>query len=200
MQENNFIPTLSLFFQTQKELDVHIEEEHPREEGEERFFDKALAFRTELGELLNEYPKVFKFWSNKENNKEKGLEEYVDGLHFILSIGLELGCTLSNDKEIEKEKKTILSGFSKNLHVKERRKRISSYFTLLFNLVSTLEATVVSFHETKEEKEKEIKRVYQTFFIQYLVLGGLLGFTKEEITMAYFQKNKKNHERQKTGY
>lgn len=46
-----------------------------------------LALRMELGELANELPEHTKHWSNKKNNMDKVLEEYVDGLHFILSLG-----------------------------------------------------------------------------------------------------------------
>lgn len=52
---------------------------------------KILALEVELGELANE-TRCFKFWSNKgPSSKEVILEEYVDGLHFLLSIGLDEG-------------------------------------------------------------------------------------------------------------
>jgi dimeric dUTPase (all-alpha-NTP-PPase superfamily) len=45
-----------------------------------------LALIVELGELANEV-RSFKFWSYKNpSNKEVILEEYVDGLHFIISF------------------------------------------------------------------------------------------------------------------
>jgi dimeric dUTPase (all-alpha-NTP-PPase superfamily) len=80
---------LSKLFEMQRQLDEHIEKEHPREPGEDRLAKKILALLVELGELANELPEVFKFWSNKKNNYEKALVEYVDGLHFLLSIGIE---------------------------------------------------------------------------------------------------------------
>lgn len=50
---------------------------------------KIIAFKTEFGEFLNEH-RFFKFWSNKpSSSKEVVLEEYVDGIHFLLSIGIE---------------------------------------------------------------------------------------------------------------
>lgn len=50
---------------------------------------KILAFEVELGELANE-TRCFKFWSNKKSSpKAVVLEEYVDCLHFLLSIGLD---------------------------------------------------------------------------------------------------------------
>lgn len=52
---------------------------------------KYLALLTELGELANE-TRCFKYWSSKAPSpREKILEEYVDCLHFILTIGLDYG-------------------------------------------------------------------------------------------------------------
>lgn len=99
-------------FQLQKKLNDIIEEKHPREEGESRLSFMVLALLTEIGELANEV-RFFKYWSTNrrprthavrvpammEEDKEyynPALEEYVDGWHFILLIGLELGV-----KEIE---------------------------------------------------------------------------------------------------
>lgn len=108
---------LTKLFETQRILDARIEKEHPRIEGEDRLAKKILALQVELGELANEQ-RSWKFWSNDQEPRGKGklikrglnifdngkwnqiyppvfenplLEEYVDCLHFILSIGLELG-------------------------------------------------------------------------------------------------------------
>lgn len=52
---------------------------------------RTLALLVELGELANT-TRCFKFWSNKgPESKERILDEYADGLHFILSLGIELG-------------------------------------------------------------------------------------------------------------
>jgi dimeric dUTPase (all-alpha-NTP-PPase superfamily) len=82
---------LTKLFQLQHELDQHIEAEHPRMEGESRQSSKVLALLVELGELANE-TRCFKFWSNKPaSTKTVILEEFVDGVHFLLSLGLEMG-------------------------------------------------------------------------------------------------------------
>ncbi|MBU5592332.1 dUTP diphosphatase [Clostridium sp. MSJ-4] len=50
---------------------------------------KLLALLVELGELANE-TKSFKYWSiAKPSEKNIVLEEYVDCLHFILTLGLD---------------------------------------------------------------------------------------------------------------
>ncbi|RYG74871.1 dUTPase [Lentibacillus lipolyticus] len=74
----------------QKQLDDYIETQHQLG-NEDLFQKKYLALLTELGELANE-TRCFKFWSTKPRNKQTIiLEEYVDGIHFILSLGLEKG-------------------------------------------------------------------------------------------------------------
>lgn len=77
-------------FYMQKQLDNHIQEKHDVDENK-LFESKYLALLVELGELANE-TRCFKFWSTKApSNSEIILEEYVDGLHFILSLGIEKG-------------------------------------------------------------------------------------------------------------
>lgn len=71
----------------QDKLDTYIHENH-KLEGRNLFNERYLALLVELGELANE-TRCFKFWSTKERNAEDVvLAEYVDGIHFLLSIGL----------------------------------------------------------------------------------------------------------------
>lgn len=77
-------------FSMQKQLDAHIEKKHHVDKNK-LFEYKYLALLVELGELANE-TRCFKFWSTKPpSDYEITLEEYVDGLHFILSLGIEKG-------------------------------------------------------------------------------------------------------------
>src|SRR5690625_1219425 len=74
----------------QKDLDKYIENNHQLE-GQDLIEEKMLALLVELGELANE-TRCFKFWSTKpRSNQETILEEYVDNIHFLLSIGLQKG-------------------------------------------------------------------------------------------------------------
>lgn len=103
---------LSILFEMQKVLDDRIEREHPPVPGEDRLAKKILSLQVEIGELANEW-RGFKFWSKDQQPRTCSrkavvsddqakhpiqfadynplLEEYVDCLHFILSIGLEIG-------------------------------------------------------------------------------------------------------------
>lgn len=81
---------LHKLFQMQNTLDHRIEMQHHLE-GVPLFNKKALSLQVELGELANE-TRCFKFWSiKKPSSNDVILEEYVDCLHFILSLGIEKG-------------------------------------------------------------------------------------------------------------
>ncbi|MBD7984426.1 dUTP diphosphatase [Sporosarcina sp. Sa2YVA2] len=93
---------LNKLFETQRKLDEKIVKEKGLE-GQDLLSMKILALQVELGELANEW-RGFKFWSENreprtnipvtawgEPYKNPLLEEYVDCLHFILSIGMEVG-------------------------------------------------------------------------------------------------------------
>jgi len=85
---------LKELFQMQKELDQYIVDKSiPGGCGEipgdaECFLtDRILALSVEVGEFANA-TRCFKYWSIKPSEpKERLLDEYVDILHFWLSIG-----------------------------------------------------------------------------------------------------------------
>ncbi|MCQ2814813.1 MAG: dUTP diphosphatase [Bacilli bacterium] len=78
---------LTKLFECQKELDATIAKNHniSYENTKER---RIMALLVEVGELANA-TRCFKFWSNKPSEpKEIVLDEFADGLHFLLSLGL----------------------------------------------------------------------------------------------------------------
>jgi dimeric dUTPase (all-alpha-NTP-PPase superfamily) len=88
---------LQALYTLQRQLDERIEAQHGLE-GKNLVDPKVLALLVELGELANE-TRCFKFWSVKPPAPpEKILEEYVDGLHFILSLGLDGGFTFRGSR------------------------------------------------------------------------------------------------------
>lgn len=156
-------------FSMQKELDTHIQDNHELQ-GENLVNKKILALLVELGELANE-TRCFKFWSLKPPAPtEKILEEYVDGLHFILSIGIEHGYENETINTITNEQVSLTEQFLKVFE------NISSY------------------------KHSSSFQEYETLFHAYLFLGEILGFTKNDIEKAYILKNEVNYERQEQGY
>lgn len=92
-----------LLFEKQVKLDAYISNNHDLSKAD-LFEQKILALLVELGELANE-TRCFKFWSMKARNVDSVIiEEYVDNIHFLLSLGLEKNLAF---KEITYENKNI---------------------------------------------------------------------------------------------
>lgn len=80
---------LTELFHAQAQLDEHIQQQHQVTYSQTRE-KRILALLVELGEMINE-TKCFKFWSKKPpNEKAIILDEYADGIHFFLSLGIEV--------------------------------------------------------------------------------------------------------------
>jgi dimeric dUTPase (all-alpha-NTP-PPase superfamily) len=155
--------------QMQEKLDQHIESEHGLSQ-EDLVDKKILALLVETGELANE-TRSFKFWSTKgASGKEVILEEYVDGIHFILSLGLEIGL-----QEIELDERHADAG------------DLNEQFLLVYQAI------------TDFRQERSVNH-YFSLFNHYLTLGEILGFSSSEVFDAYEAKNKVNYERQEEGY
>lgn len=170
-QEKGLVIVMNLqeMFAMQKELDRHIVKKHHLEH-EDLFDRKILALFVEIGELANE-TRCFKYWSLKPSSpQEVVLEEYVDGIHFLLSLGIE--CGMEDVEEI-----TPAGG---NVSLSEQ-------------FVKVYEA-VCSFRSAKNRSS------YINMLSEYLLLGKLLGFSPEAVKEAYIMKNKVNFERQEKGY
>ena len=81
---------LSDLYKKQKELDLEIAKNHNVTYQSTRN-KRTLALLVELGEFSNA-TRTFKYWSNKgPESKERVLDEFADGLHFILSLGIDQG-------------------------------------------------------------------------------------------------------------
>ena len=80
---------LTNLYQKQAELDQRIADNHhvSYETTRER---RILALFVEIGEFANA-TRCFKYWSNKPSEAQDiVLDEYVDGLHFFLSLGIDI--------------------------------------------------------------------------------------------------------------
>jgi len=88
--------TLEKLYQLQNKLDCYIvgKKDNEIDHNDKKFLnDRILALFTEVGEFANA-TKCFKYWSNKPpENRIRLLDEYVDILHFYLSIGNTMGFT-----------------------------------------------------------------------------------------------------------
>lgn len=106
------------------------------------------------------------------------LEEYVDVLHFVLSIGLEIGCTpVACDVDLQVPNRDINKQF----------------------LAITGELLKIP-HNLSYKAEREAFNNYHRVLGIFNGLGKMLGFTWDEIEAAYYAKNDENHARQARGY
>ena len=81
---------LTDLYNKQKELDEEIAINHGVSYSSTRN-KRTLALLVELGEFANA-TRTFKYWSNKPSEcKERVLDEFADGLHFLLSLGIDQG-------------------------------------------------------------------------------------------------------------
>ncbi|QKI80565.1 dUTP diphosphatase [Kroppenstedtia eburnea] len=108
-----------------------------------------------------------------EEIKNPLLEEYVDCLHFILSIGLEL------------DMEEWSPYFSKIIASAENE--ITIQFQDIFRYTCLL-------------RGKERKLAWDRLAAHLLGLADMLGFTWEDVEAVYIRKNRVNHFRQTEGY
>jgi dimeric dUTPase (all-alpha-NTP-PPase superfamily) len=154
------------YYEIQRCLDDRIKKDHDIPDDVLEL--KIVAAKVELAELCQEI-RFFKFWSVKPmSEREVILEEFVDFLHFMLSIAIEKGW----DKFIRDGK---ASSFDK-------QRSFGELFNTLF--------------ESGFNSSGEWLRMLR----YYLAIGDKLGFSEEDIQIAYVKKNEKNHSRQTEGY
>ena len=106
------------------------------------------------------------------------LEEYVDCLHFILSIGNDLGFKHTICPYAYLEDTTMLFI------------EISYKASDLADSVCNRDQMLYGYAED----------TYYDLFRCFIKLGKKLGFTWEQVEHAYYQKNKENFRRQEEGY
>lgn len=160
---------VSELYQLQAALDLDIAKRH-NITYPSTFSSRLLALIVELGEFANE-TRCFKYWSLKGPSEKKViLEEYVDGLHFILSLGIYL-----------KPKKMVYEIY------KERD----------CNLV---DAILSSYEEALKLRSDYSLVQYEKAFNVYLNLISYLDITANEVKEAYLNKLKINYERQNNKY
>ncbi|MDI6567102.1 dUTP diphosphatase [Bacillus subtilis] len=189
---------LEKMFEMQKALDERIIKEKGLE-GQDLLPNLILALQVELAECANEW-RGFKHWSNDREPRTKHpletspngafrkggnplLEEYVDCLHFILSIGNRIGYSNKNTKKLEGG--TLRS----NLDVADQ----VGVFSDVFEAIAMV-------NEDISLSRLGPKASYAILFRRFNSLGTMLGFTPDQIEAAYMEKNAVNHQRQQEGY
>lgn len=158
------------FFNWQGQLDANIHALH-QVSYETTWRKRILAFLIELGEFANE-TRCFKFWSFKgPAAKEVILEEYIDGLHFIMSLGIYLHFDATKPVEVHAYQATSLSDALLDVYQKGA------------NLVDNMNIGY-----------------YSNVLAAFLGLSALLNFSYEDLQKAYQAKLKINYQRQVNKY
>lgn len=159
---------LSKLFTMQHALDQYIQS--TKQVTEDVFEKKGLALIVELAELANE-TRCFKFWSEKgASERSVILEEYVDSIHFILSLGIEKGLQDIQEWPFENIESDLTTLFL------DANKSILTFLT------------------------DPTKAHYEKVWIMYGSIAKKLSFSNEDVLKAYIEKNETNYERQKNGY
>lgn len=154
----------------QKALDTLINENH-KVTYETTRDARFLALLVELGELANA-TRCFKYWSLKDGEGfDRIIDEYADGLHFLLSLALAYNYKVPVLEVSDVEKELTLT-----------QKFVETFISLN------------SFADKKDANS------LIDAFIRFLELGHKLGFSKEQITEAYLKKLEVNYQRQKDHY
>lgn len=167
MEESIELKTL---FQKQSDLDGQIALNHgvTYEETKDK---RLLALLVEIGEFANE-TRCFKFWSFKKPSAKAIIQdEYADGLHFFLSLGLILG----------------ISSYSYYINRIEDNFDLTNSLLALYVKISKLK------DEFTEDNYKEALNYFLSIFFN-------MGYSKEELFDCYLKKLEVNHNRQDNNY
>ncbi|OIB05007.1 hypothetical protein AK95_14755 [Paenibacillus sp. LC231] len=181
--------TIEQMYEMQKELDAKIIKEKGLE-GQDLLPNTVLALQVEIGELANEW-RGFKHWSNDREPRTKApitawgepyrnplLEEYVDCLHFFLSLARQIELPVDD------------------LYAPGPDEMVKGSTTYVFTEILHHVGGVSLQKDTYYRKTA----LRLGLWIFYSLGEHRLGFTFEQIAEAYAAKNAVNHERQANGY
>lgn len=140
-----------------------------------------VALDIELAEFAND-ARWFKIWSHNQTPKPTTLEEYVDSLHFFLSI--------ANLQEWREHLRVTIEENTGDYDFDNPKR------------VELVNATYLEMkHQLARVFTAESTLAFTAAWTNFLTLGiAGYGYTWKQISEAYLAKNKINHERQTNGY
>lgn len=171
-EKNEELRDLGELLLMQQQLDLSIYKEkgikkYPLEEVQ-------IALIVEIGEMMNEAPSLFKYWKDTAvDDRVKALEEYVDCLHFALSL-----LNYRIDIDIDPD----------SFFIHKKRRFCYSEHVGNDNSLPDVIADIIDPHWIGD-------CLYSLFD-----LGNYLGFTWDEIYTGYKKKNEINYKRLNSGY
>lgn len=167
----------------QKLLDQRIWEQHGVKEHL-IFEERVLALTDELMEYAKS-TKCFKYWSTKEADPDHvRLEEFVDAIHFYMSLANTYGVTPEWFKEYEETAPKVKNN--------DKKKVITHHITKALRWIHLLNGTYA------EEDEKA--ELLMMSFSHFWRAGQADGFDRKMIETAYYLKLQKNYKRQEESY
>ncbi|AUF83437.1 dUTP diphosphatase [Mesoplasma syrphidae] len=162
--------TIIWLSEQQKKLDNYIGQKWNLQNDETILKKRMVAFLVELGEYANE-ERSFKFWSQKpEAELNVQLDEYIDGIHFLISIGNQIGYDFNTYQSTD-------FGIDNNIDI---------YLTL-----------ISMFSEFIKTRDFE---TYEDLLNIYLQICEAKIYSETEIIEAYKLKNAINFKRQDNNY
>lgn len=151
-------------------LDSKIVEKHKLVLNKDMLKKKIIAFWVELGEYANE-EKSFKYWKQGDaGTRGIQLEEYIDGLHFIISIG--------NQVKFNFDDFAFISSKMTN--------NIDCYFAII--------------EKTTKFVENQNDETFLDLLNAFLQIAVVQNMSEDELIVTYQAKHKKNQERQVDNY
>ena len=190
---------MNSFLAKQSQLDKFIIQNQKLDLTETQIFtNRILAFNVEVAELANEV-RSFKHWSTKKSSeKEVCLEEYVDGLHFLLSITNQL---LETEKfQLNEHAYLMLLDKNPNVEFNTIIQKQPNKFDINSTFIALFSASTELYFAYLEKDSERVMDLIEDVWSIFAHLGGLLGFHNKDIDVAYDLKYKKNISRQENGY
>lgn len=164
--------TFAYLLENQKKLDHHILKKFKLDD-KQTLDKRILAFLVELAEFINEQHD-FKYWSVKPTSEQDVLlEEYIDGIHFLISIG-----------------DILQVDFNKFYYQNKYSGKIISLTKLYLECFAACAKLI----------KKQTTIIYFQVLNQYLIIAEQLKFTEADLIAAYNKKNKINFVRQENNY
>lgn len=141
----------------QHKLDTFIYETKKIEQPESLLPETVIALQVEWNEFINELPRIFKYWSNKKNNLDNALVEYIDNLHFLLKLSYMLGV---KDYAYQRPKKEYdlrqlvigINNMISSVAVNKRFHELMNYFLLFGEKCNFTQEQILDAYEKKYQE------------------------------------------------
>lgn len=192
VKEEKLVREIMELSKRQYQFDYVVLERFPELQEQDNLTWKINAMVVEMGECMQEW-RGFKKWSNKREQQEETLEEFIDWFHFLLSIGLEVNYVFEEGSYEPAYYIGNYTGYGKTYD-----KTTEDILNTLF--VEWTKSFYTGLTLKSDGSYTIRKGTYERLMSIFLTIGHFLGYTWEELYMAYLEKNEENHKRQNNNY